>query len=147
MKTITENANRKGIKNSFQKKMYLLAGALLAMSTFSKAQDQSSTTNNKQSVVVLNIDTKISNTSPENLGNIVRMELEALNLYSVMDRYDVAYLVEKNKLNITECYGKTCLTEIGNILHTDKMFTGSAEVMGETIVMTYRLIDVKTGTI
>ncbi len=41
MKTITENANRKGIKNSFQKKMYLLAGALLAMSTFSKAHSGS----------------------------------------------------------------------------------------------------------
>lgn len=147
MKTTTENANRNRIKNSFRKKKYLFAGVLLAMSTFSKAQDQNASIINKQSMVVLNIDTKIANTSPENLGNIVRMELEALNLYSVMDRYDVAYLVEKNKLNISECYGKTCLTEIGNILHADKMLTGSAEILGETIVMTFRLIDVKTGTI
>lgn len=152
MKARKENANLKRsdshrMKSFFQIGKYLLVGALLVVSTFSNGQENSAINNNKQTLVVLNIDTKITNTSPENLGNMSRMEVEALNLYSVMDRYDVAYLVEKNKLNITECYGKTCLTEIGNILHADKMLTGSADLMGETIVLTFRLIDVKSGLI
>ena len=128
MKARKENANLKRsdshrMKSFFQIGKYLLVGALLVVSTFSNGQENSAINNNKQTLVVLNIDTKITNTSPENLGNMSRMEVEALNLYSVMDRYDVAYLVEKNKLNITECYGNTCLTEIGNILHADKMLT------------------------
>ncbi len=101
----------------------------------------------KPSLSVLNIDTKGLILEPTQMGNMVRIELEKLNLYDVMDRYDVSYIVEKNKLNISNCYGKICLLEIGNSIHSDKMFTGSAELIGETIIITFRLIDVKNASI
>jgi hypothetical protein len=59
----------------------------------------------------------------------------------------VAYLIDKNKLNIANCYGKMCLVEMGNIVKTDFMFTGSAELYGETIVVTLRLINVKQASV
>ena len=47
------------------------------------------------------------------MGNLVRMELDKLQKYEVVDRYDVAYLIEKNDLKIDNCFGKICLLEIG----------------------------------
>ncbi|MDX2174637.1 MAG: hypothetical protein SFY56_16145 [Bacteroidota bacterium] len=97
----------------------------------------------KQSLTVLNIDAKSVNTDPVTMGNMVRIELEKLDTFDVMDRYDVAYLIEKNKISILNCYGKTCLTEIGETVNSDKMFSGTVEQMGKTIMVSYRLINVK----
>ncbi len=101
----------------------------------------------KPTLTVLNIDTKGINLDPSQMGNLVRIELEKLNMYDVTDRYDVAYLIEKNNLKITNCYGKMCLVEIGNLIKTDYMISGSAELYGETIIMTIRLVNVKAASI
>ncbi len=99
------------------------------------------------SVTVLNIDTHGLNIEPVTLGNLLRTELEKLDSFEVMDRYDVAYVIDKNKLSIANCYGKICLTEIGEIIQSDKMFSGSVELFGKSIVTTLRLIDVKSKSI
>jgi len=96
-----------------------------------------------KSVAVLNIDTKDMDVSPEVAGTLTRLELDKLNLFEVMDRYDMEYLIEKNSINIENCYGKICLTEVGALLSTDNMLTGSIERLGEKIVISARLIDVK----
>lgn len=101
----------------------------------------------KPTITVLNIDTKGIPLDPQQMGNVTRIELEKLDTFDVTDRYDVMYLVEKNKLNITNCYGKTCLLEVGNTIKTDYMLTGSTELYGQTIVITYRLINVKQGNV
>ncbi len=103
--------------------------------------------NKKVSITVLNIDTKGIQLDPQQMGNITRIELEKLDTFDVTDRYDVAYIIEKNKLNITNCYGKMCLLEVGNTVKTDYMFTGSAEIYAQTIVITFRLINVQKGSI
>lgn len=101
----------------------------------------------KPTLTVLNIDTRGVNMTPEMAGDLVRIETEKLGLYEVTDRYDVAYLIEKNALKISNCYGKLCLVEIGQKLKSDKMLSGSIELFGETIIMTIRIIDVKSNTI
>ncbi len=97
----------------------------------------------KTSLTVLNIDAKGVNTDPTILGDMVRIEMEKLDSFDVLDRYDVQYVIEKNKLNIANCYGKTCLTEIGEIIHSEKMLSGTVEHLGKVIVVSYRLIDTK----
>jgi len=98
-------------------------------------------------IAVLNIDSKGLTLEPSQLGNIARTELSKLDRFQVMDRYDVDYVIEKNEFAIDKCYGKICMVEAGKILKTDKMLTGSAEVLGETIVVTLRIIDVGTQSI
>ncbi len=119
---------------------------LLGLQLSGVAQTVNASKKQHKSLTVLNIDSKGLGMDQIQLGNLVRIELEKLDTFEVMDRYDVAYVVEKNKLNIGNCFGKICLVEIGNEIHSDKMFTGSVELFGETIIMTLRLIDVKTGT-
>jgi hypothetical protein len=128
-------------------KKWTLLLLILITGVSASAQEAIKKSSAKPSVTVLNIDTKDLSMDPAVMGNMVRIELEKLDVFEVMDRYDVSYVVEKNKLNISNCYGKICLVEIGSLINSDKMFTGSVELIGETIIVTFRLIDVKTATI
>jgi hypothetical protein len=125
--------------------MMLFMSALLFLPWSMNAQNGAK--KNRKTLTVLNIDSKGLNLDPVQMGNLVRIELEKLDTFEVMDRYDVSYVIEKNKLNIGNCYGKICLVEVGNEIHSEKMLTGSAELYGETIIMTFRLIDVASATI
>ena len=97
----------------------------------------------KPTLGVLNVDSKGVQMDPEQLGNLVRLELDKLDLFEVMDPYDIRYLVEKKQLNLEHCYGKICVVEIGQQLDLDKMMTGSVELFGDVMVVTLRLVDVK----
>ena len=98
---------------------------------------------NKIKLTILNVDTQGLDFTPEQMGNLLRIEAEKLDSFEVMDRYDVAYLIKKNNLILDDCYGKICLVETGTVLGADKMLSGSIELYGETIFLTLRLIDVK----
>lgn len=116
----------------------------LVMSFACNVKAQSKTNN---SLTVLNIDCQGIDLTPVQMGNLVRIEVEKLGIFAVMDRYDNAYLIKKHELDIKDCYGKICLIEIGNVIGTDKILTGSVEAFGDIIIYTLRLIDVKANNI
>jgi len=101
----------------------------------------------KFTLTILSIDVKGLSIDPQQTGNLVRTELEKLDTFEVMDRYDVAYMIESKKLSISNCYGKLCLVEIGSVINSDKMLTGSIEQYPKSIIYTLRLIDVKSKSI
>lgn len=101
----------------------------------------------RPTLTILSVDITGLKSDPHQMGNLVRTEMEKLDTFQVMDRYDVAYMVEKNKLSINNCYGKLCLTEIGETIQSDKMLSGSIEQYPKTIIYTLRLIDVKSRSI
>jgi hypothetical protein len=114
----------------------LILSILLIAFTFQYVNAQ------KPSLTVLNMDAQGIDYTPEQLGNLLRMEVEKLDKFEVTDRYDVTYLIEKNNLNIDNCYGKICLVETGKVLKTKKMMSGSVELYGDKIIMSIRLVDV-----
>ncbi len=126
-------------------KFYVLVLCALLTSTISTAQV--TVAGFKPRIAVLNIDTKGFELDPVQMGSLVRLELDKLGLFEVFDKYDVAYLAEKEGLRFDNCYGKICLLETGKKLHADKMLTGSAELLGEHIVIALRLIDVNAEAI
>lgn len=65
----------------------------------------------KPSLTILNIDAQNIAYDAVQMGDLVRLELDKLDTFEVMDKYDVAYLVKKNDLEIENCYGKICLLE------------------------------------
>lgn len=121
--------------------------ALCIAFTFQFIQAKDEAEPGKCPVTVLNIDVHGLDYTPEQLGNLVRLELEKLDTFEVMDRYDVAYLVKKNNLDISNCYGKIGLVEVGKSLNSQKMLSGSADVYGETIILSFRLVDVSKSVI
>lgn len=136
----TNQQTPSGISRIKQFAFILLTSVSLFMTGQLQAQQ-------KQKVVVLNIDAKNIGYDPAQMGNLVRVELEKLDSFDVMDRYDVSYLVEKNAISINNCYGKICLVEAGKSLGADKMLTGSVEQIGDVIIYTLRFIDVQTESI
>lgn len=115
---------------------------LIAASLSSYAQ-----TPTKSTAAVLGIDSKGVIQDAEAVGFIVRLELEKANHYNVMDKYDVAEAVKKNSIDLKTCFGKTCVVAAGKALNADKMITGSVERFGEKIVISLKVIDVKTEAI
>ena len=105
-----------------------------------KAQD-------KPTLAIISMDTKGMSVDNVTMGNLVRLELEKTNKFEVLDKYDVADLVKQHGIDINNCFGKKKLIEVGKLVQTDKMLSGSAEVFGGKIIMILRMIDVPSGTI
>ncbi len=103
--------------------------------------------NVRSKVAVLNLDTKSFAFDPAQSGNISRLELDKLDLFDVMDKYDIDYLLDKEKQTITDCYGKLCLVEIGKKIKADKILTGSIELLSDRVVVTLRMIDIPSASI
>jgi len=101
----------------------------------------------KPTVIILNAESRGLPNDATQLGNILRAEVEKLDDFDVTDKYDVAFLIEKNKLNVTDCYGKTCLLEIAKVIPTDYIITGGAELIGQNITVTIRMINVQKQSI
>jgi len=122
--------------------------ALIIGFYFKPAEVQAQTVKSKkQTLTILNIDSQGMNMNPTQLGNLVRIEVDKLDSFEVTDRYDVAYLLDKNKVNASNCYGKICLLETGKAISTDKMLGGSIETYSNTIVVTLKLINVKSESV
>jgi hypothetical protein len=102
---------------------------------------------NKSTLAVISIDTKNIEIDPMAMGNMTRVELEKLDTFNIIDKYDVQQLLDKSSVSMTNCFGKNCLVELGLKLKCDKMFSGSAEVIGKNIIITFRLLNVKSNEI
>jgi len=101
----------------------------------------------KPSVAVLNIDSKGVINNSEEMGYLVRLEIEKTGIFNVLDRYEVMEVTKSNELDIKSCYSKTCLVKAGQLLKVDKMISGNVERFGEKIVISLRLLDVKSENI
>jgi hypothetical protein len=125
------------------KKIAVIIASLILFASGANAQKD----NVRSKVAVLNLDTKSFAFDPAQSGNITRLELDKLDLFDVMDRYDIDYLLDKEKQNIADCYGKLCLVEVGKKIKADKMLTGTIELLGDRIVVTMRMIDVPSASV
>lgn len=113
---------------------------LVTASTYAQGQK-------KSTAAVLGIDSKGVIQDAESVGYMVRLELEKANVFNVMDKYDVAEAVKKNNIDIKTCFGKSCVVAAGKTLNADKMITGSVERFGEKIVISLKVIDVKSESV
>lgn len=101
----------------------------------------------KRSIAIVSIDTKGLSLDNLSMGNLVRIELEKLQRFEVLDKYDAAYIMKTNNIVPENSFGKKQLVEVGKILGADYMLTGSSEKFGEKIISILRLINVKTNRI
>jgi len=124
---------------------------LIALACFGLLQSQKifsqNTSVKKQKMAVLNIETNGLGLDPSQMGNLLRLEMERLDTFEVVDKYDVAYLIEKHKLTINNCYGKECLVEVGTTINVDKMLSGGVNLYGDMIIVTLRQIDIRSKVV
>lgn len=72
---------------------------------------------------------------------------ERKDTLELVDKYNSTFFADRNKQFVNSCFGKLCLVEIGNTIGSEKMLSGGVERYGKTIVVTLRLIDVRSKTI
>lgn len=94
---------------------------------------------------VLNIHSNINSISPEIAGSLLRIELVKSGKYKVLDKHDILEMGKKNNLEAIDCYGRDCLLEIGKNIDVDKMFSGSIDALGKKIVVSLKVLDIKSG--
>jgi hypothetical protein len=80
------------------------------------------------------------------ITQLARIELGKLNLYDVIDRYDVEDMLKKNNKKASDCLGKDCIIECGKLLKADYMVSGSVEKFSDKVLVMFREIDVVTGS-
>lgn len=143
-KSKTENVKSRYLsgKTTILKIEKVIIAVMIALPTLGFAQNES-----KPTAAVLGIDVKGIIQDAEAMGYMVRLELEKTNVYNIMDKYDVADVVKKNNVDAKACFGKTCIVGAGKMLNADKMITGSVERFGEKIVISLKVIDVKTESV
>lgn len=128
------------MKTKIEKSVKMMAVLIIISCMTAEAQTT------KKTAGVLNIYSSGIGIEDTQMGNLVRSEVEKLDTFDVIDRFDIDYMIKQKSLN-AECNSKLCLVEIGKIINADKMFSGSVEMIGQKIIITLRLIDVKTGAV
>ncbi|MBE63257.1 MAG: hypothetical protein CMB89_12930 [Flammeovirgaceae bacterium] len=101
----------------------------------------------RPSIAIISMDTKDIEMDNDAMANLVRLELEKIDLFEVLDKYDVQETISKNPNPPSNYFGKTAALEAGELLKADKMLTGSVERFGDKIVFILRLVDVKSRKI
>ncbi len=104
-----------------------------------------SVTAQKSSIAVVGISTTGIFNDQKTVTNMVQLELEKTNLYSVLDKYEVNEIVKEKGIDPEDCQSKSKLMDAGKKLGVSLMFSGSVERMNEKIIISFRILDVSTG--
>ncbi len=97
-------------------------------------------------VAVLGVESNGVSNDAAAVSYMIRLEIEKLNIYYIMDKYDVADVAVQNNIDVANCFGKNCVTAAGKSLEVDKVISGGVERFGEKIIISLKLYDVKSGT-
>ena len=104
----------------------------------------------KTKVALIEIDTKSimqtagATTTANSITELTRLELGKLNIYSLMDPYDLEYIAKRDNLKYDNCFSTFCIDEIAKKLECEKVFTGSISMVADRIVVNFKVYDVKT---
>ncbi len=129
------------MKTNPKSTMVILVVALLMLT------ENSLLAQTRQSIGVIAIATKDIELDDEAIANLMRLELEKIDRYEVLDKYDVQEIIANNPDAPKNYYGKTAALKAGKMLRANKMLTGSVERYGDKIVFILRLVDVKNELI
>ncbi len=85
--------------------------------------------------------------TPEIVSKLINLELIKINKYNVYDEYDMAEVLKNDSSYTKNCFGLNCLTQLGSALKVDFIICGSIDRLGQKIVVSLKIIDIKTKSI
>jgi hypothetical protein len=102
-------------------------------------------TNN--TIAVANPNVNALTIKPESVAKMMRLELIKINKYKVYDEFDMNEVIKTKEEYKVGCYGQSCLSKLGEELKVDYVMSGSIDGLGNKIVVTIKIIDVKGQTL
>lgn len=145
-RTVARETDPRSLLMLFAMKPPFFLSLLLALGLTATAQQPSTA---PPRVGVLSIDSRELDYSAATLGSMVRLELQKMDDYEVIDRYDMLdrlgdSLVERDGyIYGYGCYAQRCLLEAAAVLEADLMVSGSVERLGDKILINFKLIDAR----
>jgi TolB-like protein len=136
------------MKNTVNKGLFIkpITGLMLMFISICQAPKvKADEVSGKPSIAILDFDTRGYSLAREEALQFIINELIRVGQFEVMDRYDIEYISKRDTLQAAGCFSKICLTEFGNKLGVNKMFSGNIQHLGDKINVTVRLLDVNTG--
>lgn len=97
----------------------------------------------RETIVVLNIDVKSLSISSSELGQLTRYELDKIDSFNVVDRYELQQLVAHQKVNLDDCFSRSCMIEMAKAANAKYALSGSAERLQDKIFFNLRLISLE----
>lgn len=101
----------------------------------------------KPTMAVSNPNMNGLSTKTESAAKMIRLELIKIDKHIVLDEFDMGDVVKANPEFQSNCLGKTCLSKLGTALKVDFVTSGSFDALGNKIVVTIKIIDVKNESI
>ncbi len=83
--------------------------------------------------------------SQNEITSIVRIEIEKLQKFEVVDRYEIDNYYKANNLDKNSCMSKTCVLKAGKDLNLDFIVSGTVEKIGRMLAISMRQYNVKSG--
>lgn len=101
----------------------------------------------KPTIAVANPAIQGLNISPNIGSKIIYLELIKIDKYKVYDEFDIAEVINSNPSFQKNCFGLSCLSQLGKNLNVDYICSGSFDKLGNKIIISLKMIDINTGTI
>ncbi len=114
--------------------------AFLIMTCQSFAQEKPTIAVANPNIVGLKTTTTIA-------AKLLRLELIKMDNYFVYDEFDMEDIYKLDSSYRNNCLSKSCLVRMGKSLGVDYMITGSFDELGNKIVLSLKVIDVKNASI
>ena len=87
-------------------------------------------------IIVTDPDTKGTSLDPIAMGNLMRVEAQLLDTFEVLDKYDVKARAQKKNIDINNCFGKSCLLQLGSVCEANFVLNGTMEEYEKNITTT-----------
>jgi hypothetical protein len=97
------------------------------------------------SMIIGGIEVRGMKADKEILRTVIYKSIVGSKKYLVADRYDVSEKIGKDVLD--NCLGKECLMNIGAQMNSDYALSASYDVLGDRILISMKMIDVKNKSI
>ncbi len=98
-------------------------------------------------IAVMNFKAKgVTRTLSINVSELIRNEIINAGTYTVIERAQVNKILKEQGFQRTGCTDISCAVEIGKILSARKILIGTVMKIGGLIIISGRIVDVKTGT-
>ncbi len=87
----------------------------------------------------------VSDVTAGTVSNMLRSELIKMGRFIVVERGQMDAILQEQGLQQTGCTDSACAVELGKMLSARKILVGEISPMGQSLVITVRIVDVEKG--
>lgn len=100
----------------------------------------------KMQIAVLDLDPKgTSKVMAGAVSDIIRSEMVKAGLFTVIERGQMDVILKEQGFQQTGCTDQACAVKLGKMLSARKILVGEINKIGQSFILTVRIVDVETG--